>query len=231
MVVALRIVLCEILGEYIVAGRSQTVATHTAVVLLLVSSLTSRRKTYDHITRADVGIVDDVAALHAAGYGRVNDDGTNQVAYIGSLAAGRIDADTHLAHLVEQVVGTVDDSRDHLARDEHLVTADGRADEDVIYCAHAEQVVCIHHDSILSDTLPYREVASLLPVHICQARLGTCTVGMHNVAVLWVTAQDIRYNLAESLWEDTLVDVLDSVVNIFLCCANTAHHVSIVTHI
>ena len=33
---ALRIVLCEILGEYIVAGRSQTVATHTAVVLLLV---------------------------------------------------------------------------------------------------------------------------------------------------------------------------------------------------
>lgn len=44
---------------------------------------------------------------------------------------------------------------------------------------------------------------------------------MHNVAVLWVTAQDIRYNLAESLWEDTLVDVLDSVVNIFLCCAYT----------
>ena len=34
-----------------------------------------------------------------------------------------------------------------------------------------------------------------------------------------------------ALWEDTLVDVLDSVVNIFLCCANTAHHISIVTHI
>ena len=54
---------------------------------------------------------------------------------------------------------------------------------------------------------------------------------MHNVAILWVTSQDIRDNLAESLWENTLVDVLDSVVNIFLCCAYTAHHVSIVTHI
>ena len=231
VVVALRIVLSEILGEYIVAGRSQTVATHAAVVLLLVGSLTCRRETYDNIAWTDVGIVDDVAALHAAGYGRVNDDGTNQVAYVGSLTAGRIDSDTHLAHLVEQVVGTVDDSRDDLARDEHLVAADGRANEDVVYGAHAEQVVGIHHDSILSDTLPYREVASLLPVHVSQARLGTCTVGVHNVAILWVTAQDIRYNLAESLWEDTLVDVLDSVVNIFLCCAYTAHHISIVTHI
>ena len=231
VVVALRIVLCEILGEYIVAGRSKSVATHTAVVLLLVCSLTCRRKTYDYIAWTDVGIVDNIAALHAAGYGRVNDDGTNQVAYISSLTAGRIDADTHFAHLVEQVIGTVDDSRDYLARDEHLVAADGRADEDVIYGTHAEQVVGIHHDSILSDTLPYREVASLLPVHVCQARLGTCTVGVHNVAILWVTSQDIRDNLAESLWEDTLVDVLDSVVNIFLCCANTAHHISIVTHI
>ncbi|CUQ60131.1 Uncharacterised protein [Segatella copri] len=110
MVVALRIVLCEILGEYIVAGRSKSVAAHTAVVLLLVSSLTCRRKTYDDIAWTDVGVVDDIAALHAAGNGRVNDDSTNQVAYVSSLTAGRIDADTHLTHLVEQVISTVDDS-------------------------------------------------------------------------------------------------------------------------
>ena len=54
---------------------------------------------------------------------------------------------------------------------------------------------------------------------------------MHDVAVLRVAAQNIRYNLAESLWEDTLVDVLDGVVNVLLCCAYTAHHISIVTHI
>ena len=29
------------------------------------------------------------------------------------------------------------------------------------------------------------------------ARLGTCTVGMHNVAILWVASQDIRDNLAD----------------------------------
>ena len=37
------------------------------------------------------------AALHAAGYGRVNDDGTYQVAYIGSLTASRIDTATPTA--------------------------------------------------------------------------------------------------------------------------------------
>ena len=35
----------------------------------------------------------------------------------------------------------------------------------------------------------------------------THLVGMHNVKILWVAAQDIRYDRAESLWEDTLVAV------------------------
>ena len=54
---------------------------------------------------------------------------------------------------------------------------------------------------------------------------------MHDVTILWVTALDIRDNLTESLWEDTLVDVFDGVVNVFFSSAYTAHHVSIVTHI
>ena len=61
--------LSEILGENIVASRGESVAAHTAVVLFLVCSLTCRGKTYDNVARTDVGIVDDIAAFHSAGYG------------------------------------------------------------------------------------------------------------------------------------------------------------------
>ena len=53
---------------------------------------------------------------------------------------------------------------------------------------------------------------------------------MHDVAVLRVAAQNIRYNLAESLWENTLVDVLNGVVYVFFSCAHSAHHIAIVAH-
>jgi len=53
---------------------------------------------------------------------------------------------------------------------------------------------------------------------------------MHNVAILRVTAQNVGDNFAESLRENTFVDVLDGVVHIFLRCADSTHHVSLITH-
>jgi hypothetical protein len=41
---------------------------------------------------------------------------------------------------------------------------------------------------------------------------------MHDVTILRVTPKYIRDDLAESLREDTLVDVLDGVVHVFLGC-------------
>ena len=51
---------------------------------------------------------------------------------------------------------------------------------------------------------------------------------MHDVAVFGVASEDVGDDFAESLWEDSLVDVLDGVVHVFLRCAHTAHHVSLV---
>ena len=39
---------------------------------------------------------------------RFKEDSTNQVAYVSSLTAGRIDADTHLTHLVERRLERID---------------------------------------------------------------------------------------------------------------------------
>ena len=126
VVEAFWVFLCEILSENIVAGRGESVAAHTAVVLLLVCSLTSRGKTYDNVARTDVGIVDDIAALHAASYGRIHDDGAYEVAYVSSFATSRVDADAHFSHFVEEFISTVDDSRDDVSRNEHLVSSDSR---------------------------------------------------------------------------------------------------------
>ena len=76
----------QIFGEYVVAGAGKSVAAHTAVILFFVSGLSARGEAYNHVSRTDIGIVDNIRTLHAAGYRRVNDDGTHQVAHIGGLA-------------------------------------------------------------------------------------------------------------------------------------------------
>jgi hypothetical protein len=53
---------------------------------------------------------------------------------------------------------------------------------------------------------------------------------MHNVTILRVSAKNIRNNLAESLWEDTFVNVLDSVVHILFGSTHASHHISVVVH-
>ena len=124
MVVAFRIFLSKILCEYVVTGTCQSIRTHTAVVLLLVCCLSERSQSYDNVTRTYVGIVDNVLALHTASYGRVDNDGAYEVANVGCLAACSIYAYSHFAQFGKQLVGAIDDGRDNLARDEHLVTSD-----------------------------------------------------------------------------------------------------------
>ena len=107
------------------AGRSESVRTHTTIIALLVSSLTCRRKTYDNITRTNVSIVDNVRTLHTTSNSRVNDNSTSEVANISSLTTCWVDTDTHLTHLAEEFVSTIDNSRDNLTRNQHLIAADG----------------------------------------------------------------------------------------------------------
>ena len=230
MVKALGIFLCQILGKDIMTGAGQTVAAHTAIVMFLIGSLTGRAQTHNDITGTDVGIVYHVRALHAAGHSRVYDDRTHQVAHIGGLTTSGIDANTHLTHLSQQLVGTVDDGRDYLARHQHLVTADGARHQDVVDSAHTQQVVSIHHDGILGYTLPHIDIAGLLPVHVGQRRFGSGAVGVHDVAIVGVTAQDIGDNLAEGLWEYAFVYILDGIVHIFFGGTYATHHISVVCH-
>ena len=107
-------------------GTGQTVASHTTVVFFFISSLTIRSQTDDYVTRADIGIVDDIGTFHTASYRTVYNNRTNQVAYIGSFSTCGIYADTHFAKFSQQLICSVDDGRNHFSRYKQLVTADGR---------------------------------------------------------------------------------------------------------
>ena len=53
---------------------------------------------------------------------------------------------------------------------------------------------------------------------------------MHDVAILRIAAENVRNDLAECFREDSLVDVLDSVVDIFLRSGNATLHISLIAH-
>ena len=165
---AFRIFFCQVFGKNVVARTGQPVASHASVIFFLVSGLSERSQPDDHVARTDVRIVDHVGTFHAAGNRAVDDDGTDQVAYIGRFAAGRVTSDSHFAKFGQQFVSPVDDGGDHFTRNQQLVASDGGGNQYVIYGAHAQQVVDIHYQSILRDTFPYGQVSGFCPVHISQ---------------------------------------------------------------
>ena len=160
--------LCKVLCKHIVTGTGKTVTSHSSVVLLLVSCLTERCKTHDHVARTDIRVVDNIAALHTASHSRVNDDSTDEVSHIRSLATCRINAYAHLAEFSEKFVCSVDDCADHLTRNKELVTTDSRRYEDIVHSTHAKKVIDVHDEGILSNAFPHAQVSCFLPVKICE---------------------------------------------------------------
>ena len=207
----------QILGENIVSRRSEAVRAHSAVVAVFVSRLTRRGKSHDDVAQADSGIVDDFRAFHTARNRRIDDNRAHEVAHIRRFAASRIDSDAHFAQFGEQFVGAVDDGGNDLAWNQQFIASDGRTDEDVVRRAHAEQVVGVHHDGILSNAFPYAQIARFAPVHVGQRRLRSGTVGVHDVAIVGVAAENIGDNLAKCLWIKALVDVFNGGVDVFFC--------------
>jgi hypothetical protein len=86
-----------------------------------------------------------------------------------------------------------------------LVAADRTAHEDVVHRTDTEQIVQVHHQGILGDTVPHGEVAGAFPVGIGQAALGASAIGVHYDAMLSATGQVIGHHLAERTREQAFV--------------------------
>ena len=222
LVECLGIFFSYVFGEYVVTSRGEAVAAHSAIIFLLVGSLTRRSKAHNYVTTLDVGVVDYVGAAHAASHCAIHDDGAHQVAHVGSFAACGDDVHAKFAQLGKQFLGAIDDGSDNLTGNKHLVASDGRGEEDIVGSTHAEQVVDIHDESILCDAFPHAEVACFAPVGVGERRFCAGTVGVHDVAVVGVTTEHVGDYFAERFRIKTLVHILDGVVDVFFRCRNTA---------
>ena len=203
------------LGKDVVACRCEAVAAHAAVVLRLVGCLAVGGEAYDDISGVDVCVVDDVGTAHAGGDGGVDDDGANKVAYVGCFAACEVDANAQVAHLLEELLGAVDNGADDLAGYEVLVAANGGGEQYVVDGTHAKQVVEVHDYGVDGDAFPHAHVASLFPVEIGERRFGAGAVGVHDVAVVVVAPEIVGDDFAEGFREEPFVDVFDGVVYVF----------------
>ena len=97
-----------------------------------------------------------------------------------------------------------------------LVAPNRRRDKDPIDSPHAQQVVNVHNQRILRDTLPDREVTRLTPIDVGQRRLRARTICMHDVTIGFISPEDIGDDLTESLRIKALVYVADGSMHILL---------------
>lgn len=89
--------------------------------------------------------------------------------------------------------------------------------QNVVDSTHTKQVVNVHNQCILRT--PFHTLRSpVSSTKVGQGRFCACTVGVHDVAIFGVSAQNIRDYLTESLGENTFVNVFNGVVYIFFGC-------------
>ena len=208
------------------ACRSQSVGPHSAVVLRFVGGFPERGQTDDDIAGLDAGIVHYIGAAHAGRYGRIDDDGTHQVAHVGRFPAGGDDVDPVGAHLGQQFLRAADNGCDDFAGDQVFVAPDGGREQDVVRSSYAQQVVDVHYQGVLRDAFPDGKVAGTLPVHVGQGGFGARSVGVHDDAVFRVAGQVVGDDLAESPGEQPFVHVADGVVYVLLRGGNAATGIS-----
>ncbi len=115
----------QVLAQYVVAGGSQAVAAHAAVVSIFVGCLSRGGQADNDIARLDVGVVHDFGALHAGDDRAVNRDGAHQVAHVGGFAARAVNFDAKAAKHFQYLFGTVNDFGDYLTGNAVLVAVDG----------------------------------------------------------------------------------------------------------
>ena len=134
----------------------------------------------------------------------------------GAGGGGALDVEAPIAPIGHELFRALNEGRNHLAGNEALVAADGRADQDGARGSDAQQVVQIHDQRILRDALPHGKVPRLLPVNPGERALGARPVGVHHQTVVVTAGQVIGHNLAEGLGEQPLVHAGDGGVHLLL---------------
>ena len=224
-IIRLRIPLRQILREHIMTSRSQTITTHTTIILPLIRSLTTRRQTHNHIPNTNIRIINHIPTTHPARHRTIHNYRTNQIPHICRLTTRSIHPNTHTPKLSQQLIRTIDNRTDNLTRHQHLITPYRARHQYIIHRPHTQQVINIHNQRILRYPLPHRQVTRLTPISIRQRTLRARPVSMHDITPLRITTKNIRYNLTKSPRKQAFIYILDSIMHILLGGTNTAQRI------
>ena len=208
-----RVFLQVVGAEQVMPGTGQAIAADAGVCKSLVIGLAGGGETDDGEAGLDVGVIDDIGAIHDDDGAGIDGDGACQVADIGRFAPAAVDADPVFTECSEEVFGARNQLAECFARDSAGVPINRAGNEDAIDCADAEQVVNIHDEAVLRRFAEGAGIASLTVVQVGESALRAGAVGVDNVTLGVVARQDVRTDFAKGTGEDATVEVVDDGVD------------------
>ena len=125
---------------------------------------------------------------------------SDQVADIGSFAAGHLNRHTLCCQGIDDFVIAVDNRCECCRIDPVGVAADGIGNLEIIDRTDTEQIVRIHDQGVLGNAPVPGGIFGLLGHQVGHGRFRPRTIGMDGTAILRITSQ-IGNDLAEGPWE------------------------------
>src|SRR5688500_20222424 len=127
--------------EDVVAGRGQSIAAHSPVVFIFVSSFAVRSEANDDISILDSRIVDNILFFHPAHHRAVDDDGADEVSKVRRFSTRANDVYAVVAQQLQEFLRSIDDGGDHFSGNEVFVPAVGGGKQNVFCRTDAKQVI------------------------------------------------------------------------------------------
>ena len=198
------------------SGARQAVAADAGVLKSFVGCLACRCEADDSEARLNVGVVDNVFAVHDDNCTGVDGYGAGKIADVGGFSATAVGADAILAHGCEEVFGAGNELRERFARDRSCVAVHCAGNKDAIDRADAEQVVDVHDEAVLSGLAEATWVTCFSVVEIGECALGAGSVGVDDIALLWIASEEVGADLAEGSGKDAAVEFVHDCVDLGL---------------
>lgn len=214
-----------VLTEQIVPGTGQAVAADTAINLGFVLTLPVGAQPNNTQARCDL-IGNNRCSRHPHHSIAVNGHCAGEVANIGCFPAAWDQVNAEIAHGLHKGFAAVNQGFNNLAWAIPGITVNGVRYENVIGCTNANQVIKVHHNTVLRGAVKDSWVTRFFVVQIRQDRFGPTAIGVNDVTVIKAAAEDVGRDLAKTTWEESAIKMIDNGVNVLLLGADAARHIA-----
>src|SRR5205085_1536572 len=154
--------------QRIMSRTCKAVAADSAVILPVIAATSGTGESDDEIPGANQVVSDQLLFRPPGCHCAIYRNTSYHITYIGSFSAQVMDVYSETSHLFEKLVGGFDDHRKHFTGNDPLVAVDSRRKQNVVSDSRAKEVIEVHDDRILCNSLPHGNVAGFFPIEICK---------------------------------------------------------------